>query len=164
MPLTRWSKVNIQNRCLKNSNFSPIFQPLKTDFWKSILNGRKIGLKLAVFRHRFWIFTLLHRVNDIYHCKVHIVDNLKSLKTRLQTIANIDFWTILKSLNSRFYLLFASCCYSTPRPMLYRGDASSFFVASYFKPQKLIISMVLIVHWHEKTLISFGNKENNWSF
>ena len=60
MSLTRWSKVNIQNRCLKNSNFSPIFQPLKTDFQKSFyffLKPWSIGS--LTYLKRFWCLLLV---------------------------------------------------------------------------------------------------------
>ena len=45
MTITRPIKANIQNRCLKIANFQPIFQPLKTDFQKSVYYFLKLWSK-----------------------------------------------------------------------------------------------------------------------
>ena len=59
MTITRPIKANIQNRCLKIPNFRPIFQPLKTDFQKSLYFFLKLwSIGSSTYLKRFFLFII----------------------------------------------------------------------------------------------------------
>ena len=131
------------------------------NFWKTIFSTGKIGPKIAYFGVKFSVLSAAVCTNDIYHWKVHVLEDSKSLKTRLQTIANFDFYPIFDS--AKFPILLPFFCYCKPcvaatvqTATRRNSTLDSSFVAFYFKPQKSIISMVFMFYCANKTLISFG--------
>ena len=117
---------------------------------------------MAYLGVRFSILSAVHGAIDIYHCKVHILNDSKSLKTELLTTAPISNRRFFDKRNTRFhtYPFLQAAGYvvqaAAASPSLLRN-----FVAFYFEPQKLIIIMVFMLHCDDNTLRTFGKKEKS---